>query len=52
MHRMVYVENPLCTVPDDKGNGTSAGRLGRERRCQGKAYLIVQPARKIRFQAA
>lgn len=39
--RMVYAENPLCTVPDDKGNDTSAGRLGRERRCQGKAYLIV-----------
>ena len=38
---MVYVENPLCTVPDDKGNGTSAGRLGRERRCQGKVYLIA-----------
>ena len=22
MRRMVYAENPLCTVPDDKGNGT------------------------------
>ena len=50
---MVYVENPLCTVPDDKGNGTSAGvtQTGKAMPRKSISYCH-QPARKIRFQAA